>query len=480
MRLILLRIFILLQFGLAAAFGAGGAIAAELDGVRFGVTSASETRIVLDLVGAGDYALSGDLDGQGRIVVDLDEVRIPGRLRNRQAGSGHVGGYVARTVSAGRERITFDLAATAAVKAHFVIPPSASQPKTRIVIDLITADKPALLASLPAQYRDLAPVIQAATQPPAAQAPKPAPSAQSPSQSTPATSSIRVGVAPPAAPPSTPTAATTTTTTPPSPWGERPAAAAPTTASQPPVVAPSLPAPITVVIDAGHGGVDPGAAGPAGTLEKHVTLAAAKELAAQLRAKGRYNVVLTRTADDRLHLDDRSRIAREAGARLFISLHADSFHDPDVRGGSVYTLSEKGSARAANEVKSDSSYEIYGERMSNIPRAVSSMVLDVTQRHTQNESQKFAALLLGRVRGVTPLLNQAHRREDLYVLLSPDVPAVLFELAFISNVDDEKNLNSPTWRKSVMRAVSGAIDAYFDQTSQPGRAAATGPTRAAL
>lgn len=474
MRLFWLRFFLVTAFLIALAVRPGGAQAAELSGVRFGATSASETRIVLDLAGSGDYALSGDADGQGRIFVDLIDIRVPARFRNLQAGSGHVGGYAARTLAGGRERIVFDLAKTAAVKSHFVIPPSAAQPRTRIVIDLIAADKPALLASLPAQYRDLAPVIQAATQPPTAPIAKPIPNPAPPTQAPPPASASAGPAAASAPTASAPPVAKTTPMA--APWGER-AGGAQTAAGPPPAPPAQL---ITVVIDAGHGGADPGASGPSGVLEKNVTLAAAKELATQLRARGRYNVVLTRNIDARLHLDDRSRIAREAGAQLFISLHADSFHDPDVRGGSVYTLSEKGSVRAANEVKSDASYEIYGERMSNIPRAVSSMVLDVTQRHTQNESAKFAALLLERVRGVTPLLSQPHRREDLYVLLSPDVPAVLFELAFMSNVDDEKNLNSAVWRRTVMRAAANAIDAYFDQSPrQSGRAAATGPARAA-
>lgn len=431
----------------AAAF-AGAARAAELVDVRFGVQSPTATRIVLDVAGEPSYVLSGSEQGAGRIFVDLSGVTVGSAFRSTRPASGQVATYSVRSVG-GKERVAIDLATTAAVKSSFVIPPGAPGQKTRIVIDIVASDKAQLMASLPSPYRDLGPVIEAATQPQkTSAAPK---TAQAPAPAT-----------TPASPPpviiSAPTAL--------------PSASAPSPQLQvppPPAVPASSPAAlITVVIDAGHGGGDPGASGPDGVLEKNVTLAAANELAAQLRAKGRYNVVLTRPADRRVHLDDRSRIAREAGANLFISLHADAHPEPGVRGGSVYTLSDKGTARAVAEVKNQSDYQIWGEKVTERPRDVSSMLIDIAQRETMNESGKFAAILLSRLKTAAPLLKNSHRREDLYVLLDPGVPAVLFELAFISNADDEKNLNSPAWRKKVMRAVAASIDAYFDQRAVVG------------
>lgn len=442
----------------ALVLGAVGPVrAAELVDVRFGVQSPTATRVVLDVLGEPVYVLSGSEQGAGRIFVDLSGVTVGPALRAPRSAAGQVAGFSVRPVG-GKERVAIELGTTAAVAKAFVIPPAGPGQKARIVIDLVAADKAALMASLPSPYKDLAPVIEAATQPQKPQASPTAPVRNASSSPTPA--------APvPVLPQSNQTAA------------------APATSGPPPTLQVPVPPPvpgavaqpaslITVVIDAGHGGVDPGAHGPTGVLEKNVTLAAAIELAAQLRAKGRYNVVLSRPSDHRIHLDDRSRIAREAGANLFISLHADAHPDPAVRGGSVYTLSDKGTARAVAEVKNQSDYQIWGEKVAERPRDVSSMLIDLAQRETLNESGKFAAILLARLKGAAPLLKNSHRREDLYVLLDPGVPAVLFELAFISNADDEKNLNSPAWRKKVMRTVAASIDAYFDQRAVVGRAGA--------
>lgn len=464
MTLFRLHIFlrVLIAAALVVAVASPARAATTLTGVRIGVHSPTETRVVVDLDGEASYALSGDAEGAGRIVVDLAGVNVGSELRARQAGGGQVAAFEIRAVAAGKERITLSLGATAAIKAHFVIPAATPGAKTRLVIDLVASDRAGLLASLPSPYQDLAPVIQAATQPTRAIPPQ-----SQPVQAAPALTTKPPLVGPVTAP-TTPAAPAASASTAP-PWGEKPSAPAASAASQL----------ITVVIDAGHGGGDPGATGAAGALEKTVTLAAANELATQLRAKGRYNVVLTRQTDRRLHLDERSRLAREAGAQLFISLHADAHADPAVRGGSVYTLSEKGAVRAANEVRAQSDYEIYGERIAERPGDVSSTLIDLAQRHTRNESARFASMLLANIRGVTPLLKTANRREDLYVLLSPDVPAVLFELAFISNAADEKNLTSPAWRKRVMRAVAASIDAYFTPEVRTGRAVSAADARPA-
>lgn len=473
--------YLVLTLGFAAFAGAS-ARAGELIDVRFGVQSPTATRVVLDIQGEPSYVLSASEQGAGRIHVDLAGVTVGPAFRTPRAAGGQVAAYSVRSVG-GKERVTIELATTAAVEKAFVLPPSSPGQKTRLVIDLAAASKAQLLASVPAApYQDLAPVIEAAIQPP------------KPARTVPPTAPASALPAEVAAAPVRTTAATPSPTPPPSSSQSQPPAPtaqaaaqtpglsqpAPTSGPPPalqvpfpppvPAAAPQAGQLITVVIDAGHGGIDPGASGPTGVLEKNVTLAAANELAAQLRAKGRYTVVLTRPSDRRIHLDDRSRIAREAGANLFISLHADAHPEPAVRGGSVYTLSDKGTARAVNEVKSQSDYQIWGEKVTERPRDVSSMLIDLAQRETLNESGKFAAILLTRLKGATPLLKNSHRRDDLFVLLDPGVPAVLFELAFISNAEDEKNLNSPAWRKKVMRAVAGSIDAYFDQRAVVGRA----------
>ncbi|MEZ5914067.1 MAG: N-acetylmuramoyl-L-alanine amidase [Parvularculaceae bacterium] len=218
-----------------------------------------------------------------------------------------------------------------------------------------------------------------------------------------------------------------------------------------------------IVVDAGHGGSDPGAAGSNGSKESDLTLKAALALADALRETGRYDVVLTRSSDIRLAHEERSRIAREANAGLFISLHADAIADRKVRGGSVYTLSDEGTARSAREARESGDYILFDLDVAQAGPEVSGILYTLAQRRTSNESDKFAELLIDGLAGVTPLLNNTHRRGNFKVLLAPDVPAVLLELAFVSNARDEANLNSPAWRRKTMTAAATAIDAYFQQ-----------------
>lgn len=217
-----------------------------------------------------------------------------------------------------------------------------------------------------------------------------------------------------------------------------------------------------IVIDPGHGGADPGAIGQGGAREKDVTLAAAKQLAEFLENKGGYHIVMTRAGDMRLGLEERAVAARRAGADLFISLHADAHSDPKLRGGSVYTLSEEGGQRSAREARNQGDYHVYDVNIKDHSPEVGGILFDLAQRKTKNESSHFADMLVANLVGVTPLVNNSHRTADLFVLLAPDVPAILLELAFISNKDDEANLISPAWRKRTMAAVADAIDEYFE------------------
>ena len=212
-----------------------------------------------------------------------------------------------------------------------------------------------------------------------------------------------------------------------------------------------------IVIDAGHGGSDPGARGAAGS-EKDVNLAAAKALKARLERGGRYRVVMTRDSDLYVPLETRVQIARRADADLFISLHADSGPDNTIRGASVYTLADQASGRSARFVNKDDWFmkaSLLGDR------GVSSILLDLTQRATKNRSASFAELLLERVGEHQPLLRRSHREAGLAVLLAPDVPAVLFEMGFITNAADEAALRDNGHRTRMMNAVGESIDDYF-------------------
>jgi len=220
-----------------------------------------------------------------------------------------------------------------------------------------------------------------------------------------------------------------------------------------------------VVIDAGHGGKDPGAHG-AEQHEKDLTLAAAHDLRNRLVRTGRYKVVMTRDTDVFVPLEQRVQIARRANADLFISLHADSGgSDPSIRGATVYTLSEKGTDRVAHGVFDKSDW-FMNLALPGQDAATKRILLDLTQRETKNRSSVFAELLLGKIGDKVELLRHSHRDAGFMVLLAPEVPAVLLEMGFISNPDDEQVLADPARRAAFMGAAADAIDAYFAQEAR--------------
>lgn len=228
-----------------------------------------------------------------------------------------------------------------------------------------------------------------------------------------------------------------------------------------------------IFIDAGHGGRDPGALGVQ-SRESAVTLAAALDLKRELERTGRYRVRLTRESDAYVALNRRVAIARQADADLFISLHADAGADPATRGASVYTLSEQGAGRAVREFTRGENWH----RSLNLPGrdpSVDRILLDMTQRATQNRSAQLARTLLGELEGAShPMLRRSHRDAGLAVLLAPDVPAVLLEMGFITNPEDERLLNDSRARRRLMRAVADGIDRYFREPSGTLQMAASG------
>jgi len=240
--------------------------------------------------------------------------------------------------------------------------------------------------------------------------------------------------------------------------GAAPVAAPKLTLVSNPVKAAPLRLKKVIVIDAGHGGKDPGSLG-ASVYEKDVTLAAAKALKTRLEKSGRFQVVMTRETDTFIPLEARVQIARRADADLFISMHADSGPDVATRGASVYTLSEKGTERVARVLEKDD--WLMKASLPGRDRAVSQILLDLSQRATKNRSAAFAQLLLERVGEETPLLRRSHRDAGFIVLLAPDVPAVLLEMGFITNLDDERLLSNPASRARVVNAVGDAIESYF-------------------
>ena len=218
-----------------------------------------------------------------------------------------------------------------------------------------------------------------------------------------------------------------------------------------------------IMIDPGHGGVDPGAIGLRGTFEKRVTLSTAKTVKHALEVSGRYIVKLTRYRDIYVPLRDRFAKAEQAGADLFISLHADSIRKRLIRGASVYTLSEKASdseaeALAAKENKSDI---IAGVDLTEQSDTVASVLISLRQRHTMDQSAHFARFMVESLGKEVRLLRNTHRFAGFAVLKSPDIPSVLVELGYLSNREDEKLLQTKAFRKRVSKAILQAIDKYF-------------------
>ena len=214
-----------------------------------------------------------------------------------------------------------------------------------------------------------------------------------------------------------------------------------------------------VVIDPGHGGRDPGAIGKRGTRESVITTASAKELQRQLLSTGRYTVILTRRGDIYVEHEERLRIARAGGADLFISIHADSAGSSSARGASVYTLADRAKNRSKRIVNSQN--WIMDVDLTQQSDPVGDILVDLAQRKTSSQSETFADVLIKELEGSTAMIGNSHRRAGYFVLLAPDVPAVLLEMGFLSNSKDEKLLNSASHRKKVLRSVTRAINTYF-------------------
>jgi N-acetylmuramoyl-L-alanine amidase len=223
-----------------------------------------------------------------------------------------------------------------------------------------------------------------------------------------------------------------------------------------------------IVIDAGHGGIDSGTVGVDGSMEKDLVLNEAERLGKLLEKRG-YTVHLTRDTDIYIPLRERVNIARGYDADLFISLHADSNPDPAVQGMSVYTLSESGSDKeaAALAKKENQSDIIAGVDLSGDNSPVASILIDLAQRETMNRSSRFAGNIVGLLARATDILpREPHRSAAFVVLKAPDVPAVLIELGYLSNLHDCKQMGTDVWRNRVAGAIADAVDRQFETPPQ--------------
>lgn len=491
---------------------------ATATGLRLGAHPDGVTRLVVDLTEAIDFNTAFYADPY-RVIVNTPAMgwaaeaavkRPLGAIQALRFDEDSLGG-----------RIMIDLKEPATVKSAFVIPPRDGQ-GWRLVMDLQATTRAAFLnaamplraaaakpetpkpdAPRPAPRADVVrapeplaspaapvqlaqPVVEAPRSivinspeaPPQLVLPEPRPAGKplkttSPVMSAPVPPPLERPVAQQPAPQPAPQLAQPTAT---------PAMAAPQPEPAPVVtkVSAPLPAPMpesveprrlpadgkpVVVIDPGHGGVDPGAIGVSGIYEKYITLAVARELKAALEKNGRYKVFLTRDRDIFIRLRDRVAIGRQYNADLFISLHADSVANPQLKGLSVYTLSQNASDSEAQALadKENKADLIAGIDLSHESADVANILIDLAQRETMNRSAGFAGGVVDEVGRETSLLGNTHRFAGFAVLKAPDVPSVLIELGYLSNESEERGLRQPEYRAKLAKGISRAVDRFFVQ-----------------
>ncbi len=221
---------------------------------------------------------------------------------------------------------------------------------------------------------------------------------------------------------------------------------------------------ITIAIDAGHGGEDPGARGANGIHEKDITLAIAKKLKAKVDAVPGMRGVLIRDGDYFVSLGGRVNKARKLQADLFVSIHADAFTRPEARGSSVFALSERGatSAMARYLAKKENESDLIGgvsldDKDPNLARTL----LDLSQTAAINDSLKLGKAVLGNLGKINDLHKESVEQAGFAVLKSPDIPSILVETAFISNPEEERRLNSEEYRDKMANAILSGIKKYF-------------------
>lgn len=404
--------------------------AGELRGVRY-TPVAGGTRLMLDLSTPTAVRVFS-LKAPGRLVVDLPATTLRGALAAPPHGT-------LRAVRTGPQaggglRVVFDLAAP--VQWRYVSLPAGGGQGPRVQIDVLggtTVAAPVMARAAPAPIRPAA-----------------APIVAKPSNPTVAAKATVPANRPPTAPAAKATLATATT-----PAGSP---------AGPAVLRATSVGAVTVVIDAGHGGHDVGAVGPGRLYEKTVTLAIARELAAQINAQRGMRAVLTRSNDVFLELRQRTGVAHKHKADLFISIHADAVAKGTARGSSVYALSEHGATSeaarllAARENAAGLAPGLAGVGQDRVLRSV---LLDLSQNATTESSLRLADRLLDRIADVNKLHRSDVQQAGFMVLKSPQVPSVLVETAFISNPDEARKLADPQFRRRLASALVAGIRDYL-------------------
>ena len=403
----------------------------------------TRSRFVADLtvpVGYSVYVLANPY----RVVIDMPEVnfQLPPGIGTQVRGL--IREYRYGKLDKGQSRIVLDVAGPVLIEKSFLIPPQGAQP-ARIVVDIVPTDNATFLKT------HLAEQVQSAKADLTAITPAKVPT-------VPITGEDAANEAPEALPFANTNSKMSSVPLP------RPKPGSATAAMQPPSEPLEKPEKTkrVIVIDPGHGGIDPGAVGVGRTKEKDVVLAFALVLRDQLRATGRYDVVMTRDNDRFVTLKERVRIARRSQADLFLAIHADKVRGPTARGATVYTLSERASdAEAEALAQKENLADVIGGVDLGGSEEVNDILIDLTQRETNNHSMFFAKKAARELKPVTLMTGRPLRSAGFVVLKAPDIPSVLLELGYLSSDADEKLLKSDAWRREVGAALATAIDGYM-------------------
>ena len=361
------------------------------------------TRFVLDLDKTIQFRAFA-LDDPYRVVIDIPQVNFRLPVGTGTNGRGLVKAFRYGMVMPGGSRMVFDLTGPARIANATMLEAANDQPP-RLVVELEEVDRPAFLQSLHANSRP---------------------------ELKPAASESVAAIAPQAAPPPKPA----------TPADARP----------------------VVVIDPGHGGVDNGTRSGE-EMEKNLVLAFGLALRDRLEKSGKYRVVMTRSDDTFIPLDDRVKVAHSQAAALFVSIHADYLPrgEGDAQGATIYTVSDKASdAEAERLAESENRADaIGGVDLREEPTEVADILIDLAQRETRNFSNRFARLLMGEMKGTVRMHKNPLKSAGFRVLKAPDVPSVLVELGYVSNKGDLEHLVSDSWRSKTVAAMGQAIDVFL-------------------
>ena len=418
------------------------------------------TRFVADLSEAVGFTVY-ILPEPYRVMIDLPGVRFDLPPDSGAQTRGLISAYRYGNVADGRARIVLDTTGPVLIEKSFIVPPQAGQP-ARIVVDLVKSTDEAFAEVMKTDEKtSMAAIADAAAEPPPAPDPDEAAAAGDETQSPP-------DPAPEAAPEEDAAAIPAEDPVPkprPRPEAVADSSGTPETPAPPPPAVEKHGGRKLVVIDPGHGGIDPGAIGLKKTKEKDVVLAFGQKLRDLLSEGDDIDVVMTRGDDKFLTLKQRVAIARDKGADLFIAIHADTVRGPEARGATIYTLSEKASDAEAEALahKENRADIIDGVDLGGGSEEVTDILIDLVQRESKNHSLFFAKKAVAEMRGVTSFTGKPMRSAGFVVLKAPDVPSVLVELGYLSSKHDEAQLTSPEWRARVAAAMAKAVRNYFAQ-----------------